>query len=394
MRILIAHESIGTTGGVETYLGAILPELQTRGHRIAAVYHRRRDRANAGTWAGCADFVAGVEDTSEASVLRAVRDWRPDVCFSHNMQPLAVERALLAEWPVVKMMHGYFGTCASGLKMHAFPSARACDRALGAACLAMYVTRHCGQLHPRSLVSGYRWAQSQRRLFSQYRSIAVASAHMGAEVARHGVPQSQIEVLPLFPTLEAVAQHADGGSVLFAGRMTSLKGGDLLVDAVARASQRLGRTIPLLMAGDGPQRAAWAAQATSLGVDAEFTGWLDRDRLAAVFQRASVVVIPSVWPEPFGLVGLEAGAMGLPAIAFDVGGIREWLRPGENGVIVPPDRGSDGLADAIAAMFSQAAERSRMSLGARAVAKEMSRSVHADRLERVLEMAASESTAR
>jgi glycosyltransferase involved in cell wall biosynthesis len=208
------------------------------------------------------------------------------------------------------------------------------------------------------------------------------------------VPQSQIEVLPLFPTLEAVAQHANGGSVLFAGRMTTLKGGDLLVDAVARASQRLGRTIPLLMAGDGPQRAAWAAQAASLGVDVEFTGWLDRNRLAAVFQRASVVVIPSVWPEPFGLVGLEAGAMGLPAIAFDVGGIREWLRPGENGVLVPPDRGSHGLADAIAGMFSQASERSRMSFGARAVAKRMSRSVHADRLERVLEMAGSESTAR
>ena len=394
MRILIANDSIGTTGGVETYLGAILPELQARGHRIAAVYYRRREAANPDTWAGCADFVAGVEDTSEASVFRAVRDWRPDVCFSHNMQPLAIERALLAEWPVVKMMHGYFGTCASGLKMHAFPSARACDRPLGAACLAMYVTRHCGQLHPRSLVAGYRWAQSQRSLFSHYRSIVVASAHMSAEYARHGVPQAQITVLPLFPTLDAIPQHAAGGSVLFAGRMTALKGGDVLVDAVANASRRLGRAIPLVMAGDGPQRAAWSARAASLGVDVEFTGWLDRNRLIAVFQRASVVVIPSVWPEPFGLVGLEAGAMGLPAIAFDVGGIREWLRPGENGVIVPPDRGSDGLADAIVAMFSEAAERGRMSLGARAVAKEMSRSVHADRLERVLGSATSGSTAR
>ena len=304
-----------------------------------------------GTWAGCADFVAGIEDTSEASVLQAVRQWRPDVCFSHNMRPLEVERALLAEWPVVKMMHGYFGTCASGLKMHAFPSTQACDRALGAACLAMYVPRHCGQLHPRSLVSGYRWALAQKSLLSRYRSIAVASAHMGAEYARHGVPSSQINVLPLFPTLDGSLKRADGGAVLFAGRMTTLKGGDLLVDAVADASRRLGRSVPLIMAGDGPQRSAWAGQAALRGVNAEFTGWLDRAGLATVFHRASMVVIPSVWPEPFGLVGLEAGAMGLPAIAFDVGGIREWLRPGENGVLVPPERGTDGLADAIVSML-------------------------------------------
>ena len=392
MRILIAHESIATTGGVESYLGAILPELQERGHQIAVVYHRRRDRAGSGTWAGCADFVAGIEDTSEASVLQAVRQWRPDVCFSHNMRPLEVERALLAEWPVVKMMHGYFGTCASGLKMHAFPSTRACDRALGAACLAMYVPRHCGQLHPRSLVSGYRWALAQKSLLSRYRSIAVASAHMGAEYARHGVPSSQINVLPLFPTLDGSSKRADGGAVLFAGRMTTLKGGDLLVDAVADASRRLGRSVPLIMAGDGPQRSAWAGQAASRGVNAEFTGWLDRAGLAAVFHQASMVVIPSVWPEPFGLVGLEAGAMGLPAIAFDVGGIREWLRPGENGVLVPPERGTDGLADAIVSMYAHASVRGRMSIAAHAVATEMSRSVHADRLERVLGSAGEPST--
>src|SRR5262245_11989578 len=106
MRILIAHESLSTAGGVESYLGAILPELRARGHLIAAVYHRRRDRDSFNTWASCADFVAGIEETTEASVLRAVRAWRPDVCFSHNMHPLEVERALLAEWPVVKMMHG------------------------------------------------------------------------------------------------------------------------------------------------------------------------------------------------------------------------------------------------------------------------------------------------
>ncbi len=89
----------------------------------------------------------------------------------------------------------------------------------------------------------------------EYRSIAVASSHMGAEYARHGVPASRINVLPLFPTLDVGSQRADGSAVLFAGRMTTLKGGDLLVEAVADASRRLGRLVPLVMAGEGPQRA-------------------------------------------------------------------------------------------------------------------------------------------
>ncbi len=67
--------------------------------------------------------------------------------------------------------------------------------------------------------------------------------------------------------------------------------------------------------------------------------------------------------------------MGLPAIAFDVGGIREWLRPGENGLLVAPGSGAAGLADAIVSMLSEASVRGQMSIGARAVATEMSRAL-------------------
>jgi glycosyltransferase involved in cell wall biosynthesis len=387
MRILIAHDSMAVSGGVESYLAAILPELQSRGHDVSVVYHRRRRETSGATWFDAAHRSIGVDESAVDDVMRTVRKWRPDVCFSHNMRPLAIDRALLAEWPVVKMMHGYFGTCASGLKMHAFPQSQACARALGAACLAMYVPRHCGQLHPKALVTGYRWAIAQRNLLPRYRAIAVASRHMASEYARNGVPAARLNVLPLFPTIDASEQRADGGAVLFVGRMTALKGGDVLVDAVAEASRRLRRSIPLVMAGDGPQRDEWARHAAVRDVAVEFSGWVEHTRLVSIFLRAGVVVIPILWPEPFGLVGLEAGAMGLPAIAFDVGGIREWLRPGENGLLVPPSAGAPGLAQAIVTMLSASSVRGQMARGARAVAAEMSRGRHADRLEQVLESA-------
>ena len=66
--------------------------------------------------------------------------------------------------------------------------------------------------------------------------------------------------------------------------------------------------------------------------------------------RADLLVVPSLWPEPFGLVGLEAARHRLPVAAFAVGGIPDWLRPGVNGYLAPGDPPTPGgLADAIIA---------------------------------------------
>ena len=61
-----------------------------------------------------------------------------------------------------------------------------------------------------------------------------------------------------------------------------------------------------------------------------------------------VLVLPSLWPEPFGLVGSEAARHGVPVVAFAVGGITEWLTDGVNGYLAPGDPPSAaGLAAAI-----------------------------------------------
>jgi glycosyltransferase involved in cell wall biosynthesis len=54
-----------------------------------------------------------------------------------------------------------------------------------------------------------------------------------------------------------------------------------------------------------------------------------------LYAQADLVIFPSVWDEPFGLVGIEAMAHGVPVVAFDVGGVREWLTEGVGGWCVP-----------------------------------------------------------
>ena len=172
-----------------------------------------------------------------------------------------------------------------------------------------------------------------------------------------------------------IAASGEPDTVLFAGRMTTLKGGDVLIRAAARASRLLGRPVRLLMAGDGPQKDAWRSLAKSLRVELEMIGWIAHEDRARVYGRAMLVAVPSLWPEPFGLVGLDAAALGRPAIAFDVGGIGEWLTDGVNGKLVEPAAGEQGLASALASLLGNAGERERMGRSAFDVSRRMSLAV-------------------
>src|SRR5690606_6979050 len=88
------------------------------------------------------------------------------------------------------------------------------------------------------------------------------------------------------------------------------------------------------------------ARAMSLGCAdrIELREWVDRASVRAIYSGATVLAFPSLWPETLGIVGLEALACGVPVVASDIGGVREWLRPGETGIPVPP-----GDAGALAA---------------------------------------------
>jgi glycosyltransferase involved in cell wall biosynthesis len=389
MRILIVNDGFGDAGGVQTYLDAVVPALAARGHDFA-VLHMSSDQfhqsADGSSRASSMPRIAVAEGAGDAA-LAAVRAWAPDVCFSHNMRDLDVEGRLIDVAPVVKFMHGYFGTCLGGQKMHRFPEATPCDRRLGAACLALYLPCGCGKRNPVTMLRHYRWASHQRSLFPAYAAVVVASEHMKREYVRNGVPAEQVHVTPLFTrrSPEVHAAPPSTASVAFCGRMTLLKGGDVLIDGAADAAQTLGRPVPLVMIGDGPSRSDWEDLARCRGVPARFTGWLMADALWRELKGAALLAVPSTWPEPFGLVGLEAGALGVPAIAFDVGGVREWLRDGVNGVLVAfKTPSAPALGAALADALSRPSLLGALRAGSLTVAREMSLARHIDRLEGIL----------
>lgn len=389
MRILFANDGINDAGGVQAYIDTTMAGLIARGHDIGFLHYDRDDCHDRNFFSTVRQF--GVLEHGVDLALQKVREWSPHVCFSHNMQMLQLEQKLLDEWPVVKLMHGYFGTCVGGLKTLSFPTPTPCDRRFGPKCLALYLPRRCGQVSVGKMLNHYSWAKRQQQMFDDYAAIVVASDHMKREYVRNGVKEEKLHVNPLFPANaqdnagDVRATLGDGRTVLFMGRMTKLKGGDVLIRAVAEAEKELGK-INLLMVGDGPQRRAWEELTKRLNVSATFTGWVTGERQREALRKATLLAVPSVWPEPFGLVGLEAAQAGVPAIAFDVGGISQWLRDGVNGYLVrsfPPSQ--HAFARGLANCLTNPERLKELSAGARMVAAEMSSAGHLDRLEKILE---------
>ncbi len=121
-------------------------------------------------------------------------------------------------------------------------------------------------------------------------------------------------------------------SLVAAGRMVPKKGFDVLLRAFARDKQRS----TLTLVGDGPERELLEKLARELGLNGEirFSGGKDHSQTLAEMRLASVVVIPSL-QEPFGLVALEAMALGKPIVASRVGGLPEVLE-GADALLVEP----------------------------------------------------------
>ena len=131
MRILLATEGIEEAGGVDTYLASVACGLVSRGHAIAVLHQNAPARKAGVPWPSVDRF--GLRELGMGQAFSAADAWRPDLCFSHNMSALEIETELVDRWPVVKMMHGYLGTCVSGQKSFAFPWREPCDRRFGAA---------------------------------------------------------------------------------------------------------------------------------------------------------------------------------------------------------------------------------------------------------------------
>jgi glycosyltransferase involved in cell wall biosynthesis len=314
---------------------------------------------------------------SKASIEQRLGDavaQAPSVVHLHQVDDPDLVQHLRGLAPVAISAHGYTA-CPSG--MYYFEPGQECTRAHGPACLGNMLLRGCTHTpYPRELPSKYRTA-ARGLLALQHADIAIAYSravdrHLGANgLARRAT-------VPLFTTTPARAGsgHAARRRVLFAGRIVKPKG----VDVLLRAAREVNGEF--VICGDGRRLGSMRDLARSLGVASrvDFRGWLGAEDLAQELAQASVVAIPSLWPEPFGLVGIEALAAGRPVVASATGGIPDWLEDGVSGTLVPAGD-APALARALNDLLaSPERQRTMGEAGRQAVAERFSRERHVTEL--------------
>lgn len=354
IKILHIHWRYDEYGGGEQYLHDICNAQEELGHKvIVMISSEGKCIAESGRKVYLIEPSMGVRSGKRLikKVIQIIQDEDPDIIHFHQthgfMSPLIIS-AIHKMKPSVKTVHDVGIVCLNeGKEAIRIYKNEVCQFPIGIMC----VLRGCFPL----LKNGLRkmllslW---EKEVAKGLDKIIVGSNYMSTELQRNGFLKERIEVIPLYTNKVEKYGTVDDNKdrlMLFVGRLDSVKGVRQFIEAlnIIRGKEWRAEII-----GEGRLFQEAYARTEILGLKnrVDFVGSLPPDRLDEHYRNAFMVVMPSMIPESFGLVGIEAMAFGKPVIAFDSGGIREWLVDGETGFLVK--RGDvKGLADKISELL-------------------------------------------
>ena len=262
-----------------------------------------------------------------------------------RLSPSVMAACRAARVPVVATIHNYRQLCPSG---DLFRAGRICRDCVGAL-PGPAVVHGCYRGSPVATLPLAAATVLQRRAWrtlpSAYVFISEAQRDLFGALR---LPRTRCFVKAnLVPTLEP--RTAAENLVAYVGRLSEAKGLRLLMRAWD-SFERSPNPAPLrlVIAGSGPlddEVRSWAAQRPSV----DMVGLLSREECAGLLRRARAIVVPSEWLETFGLVVVEAMAVGVAPIAPAHGSFPELITDGVDGVLFPPSD-SDALAGVLGAV--------------------------------------------
>jgi glycosyltransferase involved in cell wall biosynthesis len=364
MRILLVSDFYPPTpGGLEAHVRRLAAALIRREHSVAVLSGTPQpDRlpADAPTYYAPTIFshVPGIYANKslqfpppfpDPAFRRAVREvaesWQPDIIHAHGWCSFS------SYWaggpPLIVTLHDHGLRCPKRtlLRMRS-----ECSTGSGLGC------RTCAGDQSMAkrvgLAGAMHWSVPK---LAAHTSKFIAVSHSVAQRAvQGGVARSKITVIPNFfdtTSREPGAAPAEP-TVLFVGPDTPHKGRSVALAAFSRLPS--GTATLVLVGSEAP-------------VDADGVvnlGYLRSAELWEQYRRATIAVVPAIWPEPCPTVLLEAMAHGLPVIGSRIGGIPDLIRDGSSGLLVPPDEPAR-LAESMLVLLADRELRDKLAAGAR-----------------------------
>lgn len=257
----------------------------------------------------------------------------------HNIFNPRIIRFCFKYLPVVKTAHGPVMVCPGKDKFWRY-SETPCKIPYGLHCFKHIYTEGCANRHPKRVLRAWEYVNFEiKEAVPKYKKIIVMSEYIKQGLLEAGVKAEQIYCNPYFtnrvdapiPTIDKVGPK----KILFIGRLVSSKGPHVMIKALSSLIQQR-EDVSLQIIGDGNLKPRLISLAEDLGISkkVEFLGWLSKNEIDVKIGECYLVVFPSIYPEAFGIVGIEAMMQGKPVIAFDVGGVSTWMKDFGTGFLV------------------------------------------------------------
>lgn len=379
MRVLSVNKFYHINGGSERYMFSLNRLLEKYGHEI--VPFSMSDRANEPSlFESC--FVSGIDffDSSSLSAkiraaMRVIYSYeasrkiesliakvRPQIAHLHNiahqLSPSILYPLARSGIPVVQTLHDYKLICPTYTM---FTNNEVCERCLKGDFHNAALHRCNHDSLAASLVNVVEmYVHKMMRSYDKIDLFISPSRFLRNKMIEAGVAPERVEHIPNFIDLERhIPRYDHDGYLLFFGQLTSVKGLDILLEAMRHLPD-----VKLIVAGRGEQQKKFMTIVSRHNLNVSFVGFQSGQKLQELIRGSMAVIVPSRWYENQPYAVVEAFAYGKPVIGTQLGGIAELIDDGVNGLLFKPDDPAD-LADKLRRVLENPGDLSQMGHAAR-----------------------------
>lgn len=339
LKVFYINESGAPTGGAELYIIFLYKVLTRMGHTVNLIYNRWEPNTFLGQESD-GILLEGVDSSKKNSgskralkhLKALIEEKKPDLVHLHNVSRSKLIKEISDCLPTLRSIYDYRMVCPMEFKTK--PDGSFCQKAAGGGCLKCMTGLGLDTSTAEKMLSQKLKEIEANRVLPR---LIVGSRYVKKQLVLNGFSAKKISVLPYCLLGEDLAKKpikpGRKKNILFIGRGIKAKG---LMALLKAFSLLRNRDATLSVLGEGPilEEAKEYVARLRISSRVKFVGWVKHDSLADYYQKCSLLIVPSLWPEPFGLVGLEAMFFKKPVVAFDVGGISDWLEDGKTGFLI------------------------------------------------------------
>jgi len=333
MKIVVANELFGHKGGIERYLFETSLILKSDGFQLFGLFLKETENREDFTdlFEECIFYKPG---STDSGMLKRLKDKGVTHVLIHKINDNNLLSQLNKHFTTISFIHDHDYYC---YRRHKYlpVSRKNCSLPMNiiycSACSCL-LEKDPNSFAGVNILNPLKKSKLLRQLKKCNYSI-VLSDFMRGNLLKNGFDADKIKKINPFKTLLESTEFpktGDGVNLLFAGQIIRGKGVDLLIRSVAL----LKNNFHLNIVGKGNDEEYIRDLIIELNLNSKVTMCGFSPNITKEYQNCDIVIFPSRWQEPFGLVGIEAFSNKKPVIGFDVGGVAEWLKDGINGFLV------------------------------------------------------------